>query len=115
MWSENPVFSAIYNALVKAGMKSKNGIRLPHGAIIAVADLVECWQIVRDVDKAVLYTPTPKGGEFCTPLRIVGDELLFGDYRAGRYAWQLENVRALPNPLPYKGKQGLWECEDITI
>jgi hypothetical protein len=36
-------------------------------------------------------------------------ELSFGDYTPGRYAWILENVQALPGPIPCKGALGLWE------
>ncbi|HXF63048.1 MAG TPA: hypothetical protein VNK95_15595 [Caldilineaceae bacterium] len=38
-------------------------------------------------------------------------ERVFGDYRAGRYAWKLEDVQRLPEPMPATGKQGLWAWE----
>lgn len=33
---------------------------------------------------------------------------LFGDFSPGRYAWQLENVARLADPVACEGKQGLW-------
>lgn len=28
-----------------------------------------------------------------------------------RYAWHLENISLLPEPIPATGRQGLWNCE----
>ena len=40
---------------------------------------------------------------------IVGDaERDFGDWRVGRFAWKLENIKVLKNPVKLSGKQGLW-------
>jgi hypothetical protein len=39
------------------------------------------------------------------------DEFLFGDWRPGRFAWELANVKALPEPVPVSGKRGLWNWE----
>lgn len=36
-------------------------------------------------------------------------ERAFGDYTPGRFAWVLSDIRALPEPIPAKGAQGLWE------
>ncbi len=38
-------------------------------------------------------------------------ELALGDWTPGRYAWELANVKMLPQPIPIKGKQGLWNWE----
>ncbi|HVT78326.1 MAG TPA: ASCH domain-containing protein [Acidimicrobiales bacterium] len=37
-----------------------------------------------------------------------------GDYRAGRFAWLLDNVQPLSEPIAVAGKQGLWECGDAV-
>lgn len=89
-----------------------NGFDIPLGCIIAVAELVECWKIT---DR--YYTVYPKardarcieaGGKTS---KVEGEEILFGDWTPGRYAWELKNVQMLPEPIPAKGKQGLWNCE----
>ena len=36
-------------------------------------------------------------------------ELVFGDYSPGRWAWRIEHVEALPQPVPARGRQGIWE------
>jgi hypothetical protein len=62
----------------------------------------------------------PKGVVLCTaelvaiePVEKVRDdlsaqELLFGNYEDGRYAWFLENVKRFEIPIPAKGNRLLW-------
>lgn len=38
-------------------------------------------------------------------------ELAFGDYSAGRYAWELLNPNPFPVTIPAKGMLGLWEFD----
>jgi hypothetical protein len=35
-------------------------------------------------------------------------ELTFGDYAPGRYAFEMENIRPLAEPVLCRGAQGLW-------
>lgn len=69
--------------------------RLPLGAIVATANLVECW-------------PTDQ----MQPGPI---EKIYGDYTAGRFAWVLREVRALPEPIPWEGKQGFFNVPDELL
>ncbi len=46
---------------------------------------------------------------------ISGDELLFGDFRDGRYAWELQNVQPIPKAIYCRGNQRLWEPPDSVI
>jgi hypothetical protein len=39
----------------------------------------------------------------------------FGDYEPGRFAWVLADVHRLPEPIPYRGQQGLWELEPEVV
>lgn len=64
--------------------------RLPFGAIVAVARLVD-------------VRPTQEVAPEISAL-----ERLYGDYGFGRYAWILEDVEMLPEPVPAKGSLGLW-------
>lgn len=34
-----------------------------------------------------------------------------GDWTAGRFAWKLEQFERLPNPIPWKGRQGWFEVD----
>lgn len=38
-------------------------------------------------------------------------EKALGDYSLGRYAWELRNIKELPEPIKAKGQQGLWNWE----
>ena len=38
----------------------------------------------------------------------VSDQRPYGDFAPGRYAWLLTDVRALSEPVPARGRQGLW-------
>ncbi len=78
---------------------------LPRGKIIAIADLVEIHEIKSDalVDEF--------GTAFIGGMAVSYNELLFGDWTPGRYAWEIKNVKMLDKPIPAKGKQGLWNWE----
>jgi hypothetical protein len=44
-------------------------------------------------------------------LKLSKQERDFGDFTPGRYAWRIQNMRMLEEPIPVKGQQGLWEWE----
>lgn len=67
---------------------------LPLGAILAVGTLFGCWP-TRTFPVAGLS-------------RI---ERALGDFSPGRWAWRLDNVVRLPEPVPARGSLGLWSCE----
>ena len=50
-----------------------------------------------------------KAGEHPAVAVNVTDQLPYGDFAPGRWAWMLTNVQPC-GPTPAKGKQGLWEC-----
>jgi Lar family restriction alleviation protein len=79
--------------LEKAGL---SWCLLPTGKIIATAELVNCWLIGAELD-----IPTEQ-------------EMLFGDWTPGRYAWELANIQLLPVPIPAKGAQRLWNWDVET-
>ena len=35
----------------------------------------------------------------------------WGDFSAGRWLWFLDDVRALPDPVPAVGRQGFWHWD----
>lgn len=90
------------------------GIVIPEmtfGAVIAIAELVDCvvmqdiWIGKDDNGKAVQKVRLENGAI------VTGNEIVFGDYTPGRYAWILANVRTI-KPVPAKGKQRLWEWDE---
>lgn len=94
---------AIRSTLFRHGIQSHE--ELPTGAVIATVDLVECHKITADY--LSMYDEEKAGTE--NGLLIEGDEWWFGDYSEGRYAWQLESVKRLGQPVPAKGQLSLWE------
>lgn len=75
--------------------------RLPRGAIVAVCSLIAC----KPMPDSVLHSGWAIGLD---EWDLTDQERAFGDYSAGRYAWLLANVRALPEPIPARGALGLW-------
>lgn len=77
-----------------AGIAGEGEAYLPLGAVIATAKLSDVWKIDRP-DAAKVWGLDP-------------DEVAFGDYSRGRYAWFLRDIEPLPEPIPAKGALGLW-------
>lgn len=70
---------------------------LPLGALVAVVNLVDC----RRIDNA--------------SMEISALERSYGDYTDGRWAWQLSNVVAFNEPIPWRGEQGLFDVPSDLI
>jgi len=83
---------------------------LPLGSIIATAELVECWKILDSgKDEAILQIIN---AERQAQRKIYDNEIHFGDWTPGRYAWEFRNMTMLPEPIPAKGKQRIWNWEE---
>lgn len=63
---------------------------LPFGKVLCVGDLARCQKM-----------------SAFSSLSQSSLELMAGDWRPGRFAWGLEDVVALPNPVPHIGQQNL--------
>lgn len=70
---------------------------LPRGAIVAVCRLDSIYRITEQGIEG--FNPQPPA-----------NELAFGDYTPGRYAWVLTEVRA-HEPIETRGYQGLWNWQ----
>lgn len=75
-------------------------VAYPLGAIVCTVRLVACEVITPDLVRAIHERD---GGHL---------ELAYGDYRTGRYAWHLADVRPLAAPIPATGRQGIWNVPD---
>ena len=86
---------------------------LPRGCVIATAELINCWRIVYhpgtniDVAKHI-----PIGAELDVPkhhpdfekyIVPTEQEMMFGDWTPGRFAWEFSNMTMLLTPIPAKG------------
>jgi hypothetical protein len=88
---------------------------LPLGAAIALVDLVDCLPVTNAGDghhpniHRIFHAAdglwrSPVEG----PASNITDQLPYGDFTPGRYGWLLDSIRPLPEPVPVKGRQGLW-------
>lgn len=83
-----------YAALTSRGQDPYN---LPYGQVIAIADLIACEKMTMNHIVA-----------WCN---VYGrQEITFGDFSPGRYAWILENVRLIA-PVTARGQQRIWTWE----
>ncbi len=74
---------------------------LPLGAIVAIARLVAC--VSTNFPASFGFANTYK-----QPARDTFEHA-FGDYSPNRFMWFLEDVIALPVPIPCKGALSLWD------
>jgi hypothetical protein len=79
--------------LMAAGIESLAD--LPRGVLLATVQLVDC-------------VPTGK-----VRSQLSSEEYAFGDYSAGRWAWLLDDVQPLSEPVPACGALGLWDCSTL--
>lgn len=86
---------------VRAALGIVDPDALPRGAVIATGELVECWKVTAHGLLSV-------NGGLVRFEDMSDDELSFGDFTPGRYTWEIVNVQLLSEPIPAKGKQGLW-------
>jgi hypothetical protein len=85
---------------------------LPFGAVIAVADLMAC----RPTDSftvAELDSARRPAGE--RPTLYDWTERHMGDFSPGRFGWVLSNVRAFKTPIPFRGRQQLFDVPDELV
>ncbi|OPX46377.1 ASCH domain protein [Ruminiclostridium hungatei] len=85
---------------------------LPRGCIIATAELIGCYRVYDTLDNGLHIVKCPNTAyDFDKVEYIPRQEQSFGDWGEGRFAWELANVKMLPEPIPAKGQQGLWNWE----
>lgn len=76
---------------------------LPRGAVLGVVRVTNCFEVNHlDALKARREVLTKR-------------EEAFGDYSAGRWCWTLENPRVLAEPIPCRGRQGLFDLDPSIV
>jgi len=78
------------------------------GVVLGTVEVVGCWPIVsREFPDA--GKPFVDYGGCRAP--VSKTESALGDFTPGRYAIQLSNPVAFPEPIPARGQQGMWRWE----
>lgn len=88
--------------------------RLPLGAIVATAKLVRCIP-TEQVYPAMNLPEVPWYRGNLGKVYAGENEFAFGNYAPGRFAWLLNDIRILPEPIPFKGSQGFFEVPDDLL
>jgi hypothetical protein len=111
---------------------------VPLGAVVAVANLVDVVPIGGPMSfstgifegeepptagmDVVVHHPALGGwspelvlDRWHGPTEDISSQLPWGDFTPGRWAWLLEDVRKLDEPIPAKGRQGLWEWDESAV
>ena len=70
--------------------------KLNYGNIICSCELVDCIEMT---------------DEFIQEIKKNKTEYISGEYEEGRYAWILEDIRILDEPIRAKGHLGIWNYE----
>jgi len=94
--------SPFKEALEKHGFTPDN---LPFGCVIGFCKLRDIMEIAHGYMAGIDHTTNE------TFIQGIpkGNERAFGDYRVGRYAWIMDDIRKLETPIKAIGRQGLWK------
>lgn len=100
---------------------------LPLGAIVATANLVDCVPMLsHDVNRPGSDYPRDYPRDYLADLpaegrfdagwwilgpshggpRLVNDQVPYGHFAPGRWAWLIDDIQPLAEPVPFKGGQG---------
>lgn len=107
---------------------------LPLGAVVASCVLADCVPIVAeanctehpDVPTFIAWSDRHQTATWLTfrhtvspswfidkePTEQHRDQIPFGDFSPGRYAWLLEDVKPIDPPILCRGRQGLWNYSE---
>lgn len=107
--------------------------RFAFGCIVAVAWLYNCRRVEsiqsatdnaspeRDAELAhsIRYhnpgLSEAQAAAYVNAWRLTDQERAFGDFSPGRFGWLLAVVTQLKNPIPYNGRQGLFDVPDALL
>jgi hypothetical protein len=96
------------SVLIAAGLDPRNGFRdaLVRGAILGQVDLTG-WKYVEDLTGVLPKTKRHPS--------ITDQELTFGNFGRGRYAWDATRRIVYRTPVPFAGKQLLFNVPDALV
>jgi hypothetical protein len=127
-WSMAPAAgfggSPIRDALVAAGYQITQDRRrvihdLPTGVVVATARLVDVVPTAELLWTDIGWPDSEGWHQRADRVTWAHDaQHPFGDFRTGRYAWLLDDLQPLDEPVPAKGRQGLWNWEgdmEVTV
>jgi hypothetical protein len=82
---------------------------LPTGKLVGIVRMDDCV-LIKSSNAGTPFLDTDWTD------RLPGEpELSFGDFTPGRYAWPASNPRRLVEPVPFKGRLGLFNVPDELL
>ena len=100
---------------------------LPVGAVLATARLAGCVPMVEfcdDYTGPAVWEDPDEGGWLYDPegcegsgamVHSIADQVPFGDFAVGRWAWLLEDVVPLVHPVSARGGQRIWNWTVASV
>ena len=86
---------------------------LPKGAIVATCNLVDCRPTgsfrLEEIEKTIYCPADPRSEEYSWT------ERLMGNFELGRFGWVLDDIKPVPEPIPFKGAQGFFDVPDELL
>ena len=100
---------------ILGGVRIDDALRICHETALADAGLTASWEphITLGDNTLTLWRPSDSTSRWWTETDI-SDQLPFGYWNPGGWAWQLADPQPLAEPIPAKGKQGVWEWKEGT-
>lgn len=80
---------------------------LPLGAIVATCELTDCRPSDAFALEELNDMRKNDTGEWC--------QSQMGDFSVGRFGWVLQNIQRLPEPVPFRGRQQLFNIPDDLL
>jgi hypothetical protein len=91
------------------------GYALPLGAAVAVVNLVDVVptaELSMSDQPGWRYEVLRSGTDHIETVFVGSDQRPWGNFTPGCFAWLLADVRKMSEPIPAKGRQGLWEWDE---
>ena len=88
---------------------------MPMGAVVATARLIECMQVIGEIDDNGLVNCSGFGDLGDGPeyeATITTDP--YGDFSVGRWLWVFQDLRRV-EPVPVNGRQGVWTLPAVVV
>lgn len=90
---------------------------LPHGALVATTQFIECVPTERCCVVDWLHSgyQVERTAGRVSRVLLSEKEKAFGNYEPGRFAWLSEETEALKEPIQFIGRQGIFEVPDAIL
>jgi hypothetical protein len=91
---------------------------LPFGAIIATCTLIDCRPTESFIAEELDTPRRPRSDLVCCATHAPfydWTERQMGDFSPGRWGWVMNDIKRLETPIPYRGKQGIFDIPDEML